>query len=51
MQFASMVGPAVGGLLYALIAQEIFLLLIALWGLNVRHGFADAVPADRIKTG
>ncbi len=30
MQFASMVGPAVGGLLYALIAQEIFLLLIAL---------------------
>jgi MFS family permease len=30
MQFAAMVGPAVGGFVYALIAQEIFLLLVAL---------------------
>lgn len=30
MQFAAMVGPAVGGFAYALIAQEIFLLLVAL---------------------
>ena len=30
MQFAAMVGPAVGGFIYALIAQEIFLLLVAL---------------------
>jgi MFS family permease len=30
MQFAAMVGPAVGGFVYAAIAQEIFLLLVAL---------------------
>jgi MFS family permease len=30
MQFASMVGPAVGGFAYALIAEEIFLALVAL---------------------
>ena len=29
MQFASMVGPAIGGFLYALIAEQIFLLLVA----------------------
>jgi MFS family permease len=30
MQFAAMVGPAVGGFAYALIAEEIFLVLVAL---------------------
>lgn len=30
MQFAAMIGPAVGGFVYAMIAQEIFLLLVAL---------------------
>ena len=29
MQFASMVGPAIGGFLYAMIAEQIFLLLVA----------------------
>lgn len=30
MQFAAMVGPAIGGLVYAFIAEDIFLLLVAL---------------------
>jgi MFS family permease len=29
MQFASMIGPAIGGFLYAMIAEQIFLLLVA----------------------